>query len=337
MNFNNNVSYATQENSTENNLLDERYDTFKGYSKKSRNTYQNEDLPKEVKEDLKELDNITYLKNKTNSNYEIVLAYENHEYTYLDSSDTLEGAIKIAKNKEKELPSNIIPMVINKDGLSVYTTNGIARVVKIIDGKKIEESDKNNYTKYTTPIYRTSTSMYENTTINHGFVDDVPIIEDSGKRVKVEVNGVTGWIDKEDKYGINIIPIPQNQAKNLSYFMKTSNGDLKHYISINVEVEGKGRAIIIGIAPDFMEINKKYYSYDGNYFYTDIDTLIADLDNNNHNNAVNSSQYYNYYTYLPARSKSLYTSKEIDKYIEKYTPSNSVLRNKGKKIVESQE
>ena len=38
------------------------------------------------------------------------------------------------------------------------------------------------------------------------------------------MNGLTGWIDKSDSEGTNVVVVPINQAVNLSYYKKTSNG-----------------------------------------------------------------------------------------------------------------
>lgn len=93
----------------------------------------------------------------------------------------------------------------------------------------------------------------------------------------------------------------------------------------------------LGPAPSFMNQNTKYYSYDGNYFYTDINQLISDAKLDNHNNAINSNNpYYNYYQYLPGRSKTSYTSDDINRYFEQYTPSDSLLRNTGSYFIKAQ-
>ena len=54
----------------------------------------------------------------------------------------------------------------------------------------------------------------------------------------------------------------------------------------------------VGVAPSYLKEGVKYYSYDAQYFYTNLDTLIADLKSNTTRNAVNASNtYYNYYQY----------------------------------------
>ena len=142
---------------------------------------------------------------------------------------------------------------------------------------------------------------------------------------------------QEDDGSLNMITVPLNQAINLSYYTKNSNGELIHTISSDITTENKSSSIVIGKAPSFMKTGTKYYSYDGMYFYTDISKLMSDVKQENHNNSVNSnSPYYNYYIHLPARSKTSYTADEINTYIKNNTSSTSVLRNTGKYFIEGQ-
>lgn len=65
----------------------------------------------------------------------------------------------------------------------------------------------------------------------------------------------------------------------------------------------------LGVAPSFMETNKKYYSFDGNYFYVDPIMLIEDYKNKTYEHALNYEKpYYAYFMYLPSHSLSGYTS-----------------------------
>lgn len=312
-------SYANQEN---------EYETYIKTKQKSYN-FENNDLPEEVKSDLEEENNIKYFKLKTNSNYEIALAYANGKYTFYKEAKTLEEAKSIADDiKDEYIDQNIIPTVINNEGIIEYTTNSIGRIVKIGDG--ISE----NATSFTVNLYKDSDKKSVHTYINHGYIDDVPILDETSTMIKIEVAGFIGWMEKEDSQGINIVKVPINQAKNLSYY-QNENGQLIHYISSNVE-GGTGSKRSIGRAPSFMNSGVKYYSYDGNYFYTDIEKLISDAKVNNHSNAVNNNTFYNYYQYLSLRSKASYTAKDINTYFNNNTPTDSVLRNTGEYFIKAQ-
>lgn len=314
------LSYANESN---------EYQTYK---KPTPRVYQSiNEIPEEVQLDLDELSNIDYFKLKTDSNYEVALAHENGSYTFVEGVDTLDNAVNMANSLENQYASqNIIPTVINSDGIIAYTTNSIGRIVKI--GDNIPPNAMN----YITNVYPNANKSNAHTYISHGYIDDVPVIEETTDMVKVEVSGYTGWIEKSDKDGANIVLIPINQATNLSYY-ENVNGQLNHYISSDVQ-GNSGSKRSIGKAPSFMMPGKKYYSYDGNYFYTDIENLISDTKANNHNNAVNSNNpYYNYYQYLSGRSKSSYSADDINKYFEGKTPANSVLKGTGKYFIKAQD
>ena len=311
------------------NAQDNIYQT---YTKPIPKTYNLQELPKEVQEDIQSIQNMKYLKLKTSSEYEIAISNDDGTYSYIQSEDNLNSAIDIANNL-KSTKNQGIPVVINKEGIVIYATEGIGRIVKIIDGKV----DTTN--NYTTNVYKTSElKSPEHTYINHGYIDDVPIIEDNGQVVKIEVSGYTGYIKKqEDDGSLNIITVPMNQVNNLSHYTVNSNNELVHAISSDITSTPKYSYQTLGPAPSFMNQNTKYYSYDGNYFYTDINQLISDAKLDNHNNAINSNNpYYNYYQYLPGRSKTSYTSDDINRYFEQYTPSDSLLRNTGNYFIKAQ-
>ena len=311
------------------NAQDNIYQT---YTKPIPKTYSLQELPKEVQEDIQSIQNMKYLKLKTSSDYEIAISNDDGTYSYIQSEDNLNSAIETANNL-KNTKNQGIPVVINKEGIVIYATEGIGRIVKIIDGN----IDTTN--NYTTNVYNTSElKSPEHTYINHGYIDDVPIIEDNGQVVKIEVSGYTGYIKKqEDDGSLNIITVPMNQVNNLSHYTVNSNNELVHAISSDITSTPKYSYQTLGPAPSFMNQNTKYYSYDGNYFYTDINQLISDAKLDNHNNAINSNNpYYNYYQYLPGRSKTSYTSDDINRYFEQYTPSDSLLRNTGNYFIKAQ-
>ena len=305
---------------------------YQTYTKPIPKTQNVEVLPEEVQNDIQSIQNMKYLKLKTSSDYEIAISNDDGTYSYIQSEDNLNSAIDIANNL-KNTKKQGIPVVINKEGIVIYATEGIGRVVKIIDGNV----DTTN--NYTTNVYKTSElKSPEHTYINHGYIDDVPIIEDDGQAVKIEVSGYTGYIKKqEDDGSLNIITVPINQVNNLSHYTVNNNNELVHAISSDITSAPKYSYQILGPAPNFMKVNTRYYSYDGNYFYTDINKLISDAKLDNHNNAINSNNpYYNYYQYLPGRSKTSYTADDINRYFEQYTPSDSLLRNTGRYFIKAQ-
>ncbi len=154
------------------NAQDNIYQT---YTKPTPKAYNLQELPKEVQEDIQSIQNMKYLKLKTSSDYEIAISNDDGTYSYVQSEDNLNLAIDIANNL-KNTKNQGIPVVINKEGIVIYATEGIGRIVKIIDGNV----DTTN--NYTTNVYKTSElKSPEHTYINHGYIDDVPIIEDNGE------------------------------------------------------------------------------------------------------------------------------------------------------------
>ncbi|MCR8745466.1 glucosaminidase domain-containing protein [Romboutsia lituseburensis] len=272
---------------------------------------------------------IKLFKLKTTDDYEVALSKDNGEYTYLDSSNMLEEAIEIADNL-KYAYKNAIPVVINNKGMIVYATEALAKIVKTKDGQLVSQNTTIN-------LYKDTEGNHKYTYISPGAIEDAPIIDISGNMVKIEVAGFTGWMPISDTKGDNLVVVPINNIKNLSYYQINEKNELIHNISKMIEKEGNFESIIIGKAPSFMKPTKKYYSYDGKYFYDDIKKLISDLKEASHSNAINNySPYYNYYNILPGKGKTSYTAAELNSYIDKYAPSNSVLKGSGESFIKYQ-
>ena len=61
----------------------------------------------------------------------------------------------------------------------------------------------------------------------------------------------------------------------------------------------------------------KYYSFDGNYFYTDVLKMLDDYKNNIHENSINKdTPYFSYYMYVPSHSKTGYNAETFDMIIK---------------------
>nr|MCQ2969941.1 glucosaminidase domain-containing protein [Clostridium sp.] len=273
--------------------------------------------------------NFEYLVKKTDANYEVVQAYSDGSFSYIKSADTIEEAMNIALAEYKD--DSAIPSVIDNYGVVVYSTNSMARFFKHTNGKV----DNTNVTLLYQYANLTGVTNYT----NHNYVDDAPVIEDNGNTVKVMVNGYKGWAKKDTKTGTyDVVIVPMNQATNPSYYT-VSGGELKHYITTDITaVSGKSGSIrTVGVAPSYLKEGVKYYSYDARYFYTSLDTLINDMKANKYSNAVNGSNpYYNYYQYLPFRSKSVYTAAQLNSFINANTQSNSKLRGIGQYLINAQ-
>ncbi len=127
---------------------------------------------------------------------------------------------------------------------------------------------------------------------------------------KVKIGGFTGWI-KQSAYEI----VPVTWVKSLSYYSVT-NESIKHVYNKKVQNNYSGSyGCTIGPKPEMLPVGN-YYSYDGHYFYKDIELMIKDYKNDNHDHAVNANNpYYNYYMYLSNHTRTAYSSVNIDEYI----------------------
>ena len=307
-------------------------DVYETYKKPVPRQSVTEDLKEEAVNDLNALSEIRYLKLKTNSPYEIALANEDGTYIYVESANDFDEAIKITENM-KNLKTNQIPVVINEDGIIVHATQGIGRIVRIFNGTASSTSQG------TFNVYTSSSLSNAHTYMNHAYIDDVVLLSNTSRYAKFEGAGYTGYM-KQTEGGVgNIMIVPTNQAYGLSHYKVNSKGELIHYISSNITSYNPNyTSRVIGLAPSSLKQNVKYYSYDGNYFYTNINTLISDAKSSTHRNAINtSSPYYAYNMYLPIRSKTTYTASELNRYLSANTPRNSVLRGTGQNFINAQE
>ncbi len=136
-------------------------------------------------------------------------------------------------------------------------------------------------------------------------------LSDEGSSQKApELNYHTDHLNKADELGESeIVPYALKAVQSPSYYAN-EGGTLYHYLTNNVTKVGGYSKVIVGKAPSFMSANVKYYSYDGVYFYTDWRQIKV-----NGTGAVNQGNpFYNYYQYLPFRSKTNHQTNAFDTY-----------------------
>ena len=127
---------------------------------------------------------------------------------------------------------------------------------------------------------------------------------------KVRIGNFTGWISQE---AYEIVPV--TWLKSYSYYTVTNDSIRHNYVSkIQNDFKSAGGSTI-GPKPEMLSPGN-YYSYDGHYFYDNLEKLMFDYKNNTYINAVNKNNpYYNYYMYLSNHTKTAYSSINIDEYI----------------------
>ena len=207
-----------------------------------------------------------------------------------------------AKNKMDELE--------DKSLIILERSNNIT---KVVDAKYalayLDRGDKVTYL-YSNSSVNSSITYMDNYS-GYGAPDAALLsINYSNKAAKIRIGSVTGWV-KNNEYVI----IPVNWVKSWSYY-KVADSGLYHYYAKDIENSGYSQASrLIDIKPDYLE-NMNYRSYDGIYFYKDFIDMIDDYRSGKNEKAVNKDNpYYNYYQYLPHRSKTNYDIDDFDSYL----------------------
>ena len=206
-----------------------------------------------------------------------------------------------AKNKMNETDDSSLIILERSGG-----------VTKIIDAKYALlylDHGNTNVDVYSSSSVSSSIT-YMNNYKDYGATDGVLLeINYSNKAAKLRIAGVTGWIKNGNYY---IIPI--NWVKNASYYKINDNG-IYHYYADDIETTYSQYGRLLDSKPSGIS-NGNYKSYDGIYFYSDYIKMIDDYRSGKHEKAVNKDNpYYNYYQYLPHRSKTNYDIDDFDAYI----------------------
>lgn len=127
---------------------------------------------------------------------------------------------------------------------------------------------------------------------------------------KVRIGNYTGWITQN---AYEIVPITWINSS--SSYDVTEEYIRHNYVAKIQNYYSGSSGRVIGPKPTMLSVGK-YYSFDGHYFYNNLETLIKDYKNGNYNNSVNKNdEYYNYYMYLSNHTKTSYSSINIDEYI----------------------
>lgn len=163
---------------------------------------------------------------------------------------------------------------------------------------------------------------------------DAAYIKTAGGKVYFILAGVKGMVDQSQ-----VQVLSMSQVNSVSYY-QVSGGRLYHYISTNLNKSGYSSCLDNGPAPSYLTEGRKYYSYDGHYFYPEGSwhVMQSDYQNNRISNSVNASNpFYNYYQYLPLRSRSSYSGQTLSSLINNRIGSGtSKMRDLGDALVTAQ-
>ena len=296
-------------------------------------------------------ENVNPIDNNDN-NEEQIENFDNGKNSYLE-----DGQEDLAIKGEFTIRSSANYMLVFKQSVNgeVHTSHNDSCYITDSNGNKTLRS---THPSVNANVYENSSLSSIYTYVNQGYIEEAPVIEAYDGKAKVLVSGYTGWINgsykeayknengQESIYNWSDYElVPVESATNPSYYI-AKNGILYHYISSNlIAKQGtSGFEIMVGSAPTFMKNGVKYLSYDGNYFYdgsniqNGLNNLINDLKAGHKNNSVNNGNpFYNYYQYLPFRSKTVYSSSDLDKFINANTDSTSTLRGLGQAFKDAEE
>lgn len=269
--------------------------------------------------------------------YEV--AYINDDGSF--STESCYSDFASAKNRMKELGDDV---VVRHDSSYSYTkiiamNSGIAYSYPRDRATLNIYQDVNNHS-----IYYKQTYVARHFELN--YLDTERYLGDGRGMIETNINGFHGFTDLEyvdlvpSKFirnGIAITLGGNNPYTNegtftfvpkQNYYEKRTSGnysEIVYHIYRGFPANGYepvSEAIVIGPAPSDMNEGVKYYSYDGVNFYSD-----SDFKNK-------SFTYYNYYQFLPLRSKTNISADIFNSYISKY--DNSVMRGTGQTFIDAQ-
>lgn len=152
----------------------------------------------------------------------------------------------------------------------------------------------------------------DTTSINGCYGKDGLYLDRNGDNVKFAYVGDVGITSFD-----SVILRPFDSLNVRVSLYRNLEGDLAHLIKTQLYSDYYAKVYKLDKAPDFLEENKDYYSYDGHYFYEDFKVMTDDYRNDTRINAVNSElPFYSYFQYLSFRSLSNYSAKELDDFFK---------------------
>ncbi len=152
---------------------------------------------------------------------------------------------------------------------------------------------------------------------------------------KISYNGSDAWIAKTD----SVTVLTGSTGLGTYYNHYGPTGNLIHHFTY-YNGSGYGDTFTnLGTAPSYLTKDVRYYSFDGNYFYSSVTAMLDDYRSGTYSHSVNaSSPHYSYYVYLPSHSVTGYTAEDLDNIIASkgYTASTSKMYGTGKYFKEAE-
>ena len=229
-----------------------------------------------------------------------------HEDGYIDQVACFEGFYE-AKEFMKNNGAKDLVLLNNVNGETKIIDANVALLDLSVNPETLTYfyTDKESTYAYT---YMDTGSLYGG--VDGALLDGGWSAKHSCWMAKVRIGNFTGWIELP---AYEVVPI--TWVKSSSSYTVTDTEIRHNYVAKIQNYYYGGAGSTIGPKPEMLNPGT-YYSYDGHYFYTDLETMIRDYRNDNYNNSVNKDNvYYNYYMYLSNHTKTAYSSINIDEYI----------------------
>lgn len=215
--------------------------------------------------------------------------------------------------------------IVEDEGATSLKQSGISRLAT--DGFFVNFRTKSN-----TEI----TEYVELGTGNEGYIcgkygADAIYLGMVNDQVKFMLSGVIGLVNADE-----VELVSKEDALSFSFY-EVVNGILIHRITTNIYGSSYSSNLSNGPAPSYMKSGVEYYSYDGHYFYTNLDTMVADYQAGHRDHSVNQEEpYFNYFQFLPLRSYSEYSADAMTELINSRVSNTSKIKNLGDTFVEMQ-
>lgn len=258
------------------------------------------------------------------------ITYSESNIEYLKSFDKYDDALKYMNTLSSTSDKTVSIIGKRKD------TNDES-VDKIINSEyALVDLNTTGTTMTTSNVYPSATSISAYTYINgHGAFGgvDAAFLDYNNEtyRVNMKISGVSGWIKSILTLKVNEILkkyngyeiIPLSLVRSPSYYYVNDDGNLIHKLSKKITANNcYSSSLNLGPAPNSLTPKNsdgeriKYYSFDGNYFYKTLESMLSDYKSSSTDKAVNVIPYYNYYMYSPIRTDSNITADDLKSYLE---------------------
>ncbi len=176
-----------------------------------------------------------------------------------------------------------------------------------------------------TQVKTTSNFTYTETTKANGYT-----------WYKITYNGSEAWIAGTD----DVTVLTGSNGLGTYYNHYGPTGNLIHHFTYYNGFGYGDTFTNLGTSPSFLTKDVRYYSFDGNYFYSSITSMLDDYREGKYSRSVNyNSPYYSYYVYLPSHSVTGYSAEDLDRIIANkgYNANTSKMFGTGKYFKEAEE